>query len=373
MFLIDTLQTGGTEKSILEIASRFRQLSPILVHSYPGEELKPCFIAAGIPVYTLQLEGKYQFIKGIRSFSQLLRREQPALVVATLMRSEIIARLACRLENIPLISTFVNDTYSPHDSSNYSPIEKTKKQVFKWLDQWTAPLATHFLANARSIKESNARALGISPENISVIYRGRNLTLYKDLSLSKSQQEITFINVGRLIPRKGQEEMIRAFARFCRKYPSSQLKIAGEGNYRPHLEQVIRDAELKEKVHLLGNIKAIPNLLEQSSCFVFPSHYEGFSGALIEAMMAGLPILASDIPMNREAVHPDETGRLFPVKNEQGIFEAMCWFAENQEEGYRMGARARSEALERFDIKKIAAQHEQLYLRIIKEFRKNNF
>jgi glycosyltransferase involved in cell wall biosynthesis len=100
---------------------------------------------------------------------------------------------------------------------------------------------------------------------------------------------------------------------------------------------------------------------------LFPSHYEGLSGTLIEAMLAGLPIIASDIEMNKEAVTHNETARLFEVKNSVSLFDNMVWAMRNREAVIQMAHRARQVAERRFDIDEIVRQHESYYQRIISE------
>lgn len=95
-------------------------------------------------------------------------------------------------------------------------------------------------------------------------------------------------------------------------------------------------------------------------CFLFPSWYEGFSGALVEAMMAGIPIIASDIPMNLEAVTDSKTALIFKVGDSQDLFEKMTFALEHPEQMAAMGQEARREAEERFDIEKIAREYERV-------------
>src|SRR5690606_24120798 len=123
------------------------------------------------------------------------------------------------------------------------------------------------------------------------------------------------INVARLIPRKGQMELVRAMPEVLRRYPVAQLLFAGEGHSRATLAEAISAARLDAHVHLLGTVAAIPELLALSDIFVFASHFEGLPGALIEAMLAGKPIVAVDTPVHRELVAHGQTGWLIPSRD----------------------------------------------------------
>ncbi len=363
IFTLDSLQTGGAENSILEISSKFSpDTIPVIVFFYKNDFLRGEFEKRGLKVISVGLTGKYQFREGIRRFTEICQKEKPDVVVGTLFRAEIISRITCKKLGIPIVGTFVNDTYSKMETAGYSAGRKLKVGLFWLLNTWTARYCQAFLSNAESIRVSNARSMMIPLEKIKVIYRGRELSKYSyHIEGRLESQKLRFLNVGRLIERKGQLEMIKGFALFTKTYPEAELTIAGEGPFRPVLEQTIRELGLDGKVFLLGNVKNVPELLHTHDLFVFPSHSEGFSGALVEAMLTGIPILASDILMNKEAVTHLETGYLFPVTKEKEIASGMAWVNANRPEAIRMAKEARIRAEKEFDIYNIAAQHEQFY------------
>lgn len=189
-----------------------------------------------------------------------------------------------------------------------------------------------------------------------------------------------FISYGRLLERKGFQDAIQAFASVIKKYPDCTLTIFGEGFYRKNLEALIQELGLYNSVFLPGKIPNPMDILISNGkqhptsdighptsfhCFLFPSWYEGFSGALVEAMMAGIPIIASDIPMNLEAVEDQKTTLIFPVQDADFLAKQMTWAIENPESMQALGIQARKVAEERFDIEKIAKQYEDLLQKIV--------
>ena len=180
---------------------------------------------------------------------------------------------------------------------------------------------------------------------------------------------------GRLLERKGFQEAIAAFSQVIQTYPDCTLTIFGEGPFRKNLETQIQHLGLSHSVFLPGKISNPMDLLVSNGkehptsdighptsfhCFLFSSWYEGFSGALVEAMMAGIPIIASDIPMNLEAVTDSKTALIFKVGDSQDLFEKMTFALEHPEQMAAMGQEARREAEERFDIEKIAREYERV-------------
>jgi glycosyltransferase involved in cell wall biosynthesis len=238
---------------------------------------------------------------------------------------------------------------------------KIKISFFWILNVFTARYCIGFLSNSESIKNSNCKALFIPREKVKVIYRGRRPNVFSFSSERFKQQKIKFLCIGRLLYRKGHEELIRAFYKFQKQIPNSKLAIAGEGPFRARLEQLIKQLDLGDKVVLLGNVRDTSSHMKAYDIFVFPSHYEGFSGTIVEAMFSGIPILASDIDMNKEAIIHNETGRLFKVKDVDAIVNEMTWACEHIDQITLMSAKARKVAEKRFDIDTIVRQHENYY------------
>jgi glycosyltransferase involved in cell wall biosynthesis len=359
-YILDTLQTGGAEKSTLDIASRIGKFEVVVCHIYKNDFLKKEFQKRGIRVISLDIEGPYDFVKAYRALKNVLKKERPSLVIATLLRTELISRIACRTLKIPNIGTFVNDTYSKYEWQALSLSMKLKVGFFWFFNMITARACAGFLSNSESIKTSNCKALFIPREKVHVIYRGRRTDVFSYTERTPSGP-LKFLAVGRLLYRKGFEELLHAFQLYENKYPGATLTIAGEGPHRKTLEQLVALLSLQRAVKLPGNIKDIAAEMRGHDVFVFPSHYEGFSGTLVEAMLSGIPVLASDISMNKEAVTHGKTGRLFQVKDVQSMLESMVWITHHPETALEYARKAREVAAARFDIDLVAQQHEQYY------------
>ena len=112
MFTIDTLAQGGAEQSTLEIIRNFSEsVEPIVVYFYSNHRLKDAFEQINCKLIFLDISGKYNFYNAIKAFVKLLQIEKPDIIVSTLYRSSIISRFACLFTNIPLVGTFVSDSY----------------------------------------------------------------------------------------------------------------------------------------------------------------------------------------------------------------------------------------------------------------------
>lgn len=360
LFVIDTLEVGGAEQSLLSNITRFRQIQPIVCHIYKGDSLKQRFVDNGITVYSLNIPGKYNFLQAYRQLVVIIRQEQPHLMVAYLTRSEIVTRCAGRFRHIPVVGTFVNDLYCK-DYNRHLPF-KAKMGVlfFKYINKWMSKSCVGFVANSIAIKEANVAQLRIHPAKVKVINRGReskHILLKKEVAPA-GEKSMRFLNVSRLRPIKAQKLLIQAFKTFAGKYPNASLHIAGDGPLYEELIAMITHYGLHQQVQLLGERNDVACLLAEYDCFVFPSLVEGFSGAVVEAMFARLPVLASAISQNKEAIIHRQTGYLFETNSVQAIEEALFWFAENRAEASHMAEQAYRYAKENFELQHIAETFE---------------
>jgi glycosyltransferase involved in cell wall biosynthesis len=169
------------------------------------------------------------------------------------------------------------------------------------------------------------------------------------------------LNVGRLSLQKGQQFAIQALVGIVQHYPQVKLLIAGDGPLESDLQTLITQLGLTAHVTLLGNRNDVPSLLRVADIFVFPSLYEGLPGSIIEAMQAGLPVIASDIPMMDGLVEHEVTGVLTPPKDVEALTRAVCRLAENPQLAMQLAARAREVAAAEFAIDRIVRQMEGLY------------
>lgn len=365
LFVIDTLEVGGAEQSLLDLVTRLRTIEPIVCHLYAGETLKPRFESSGIAVRSLGIRKKYGFISAYRKLKALVEQEQPQLVVASLTRSELVSRIVCKQLQVPLVGSFVSDLYGKSYNQTLSRKAQWGVAFFKWLNKLTAGYCTGFIANSEAIRQSNAIQLGVPPAKIQVINRGRDSQrfIYQPRTIIPGKP-MRFLHVGRLVPVKGQRDLILAFQYFLRSHPGALLDIAGEGPERAALTALIASLQLTEQVRLLGNRNDVPALLQEYDCFVFPSYSEGFSGAVIEAMMSGIPVLASDIPANKEVIQHLETGYLFASGDVPGLAAALTWLGDHRQQAIDMAAEAQAHAVAHFELGKITAQLET-YLQTI--------
>ncbi|MFF2287831.1 CDP-glycerol glycerophosphotransferase family protein [Peribacillus butanolivorans] len=143
-----------------------------------------------------------------------------------------------------------------------------------------------------------------------------------------NKNDYNFVNMGRLSPEKGQDNLIRAFASFHEKHKNSKLYILGQGVLREDLQAIIDELDLNHSIHLLGQLENPFSFMEKCDCFVLSSHYEGQPMVLLEAMTLGMKIMATDIVANRTVLENGKYGLL--VENSiNGLEKGLSTMASN--------------------------------------------
>ena len=376
LFVIDTLEVGGTERSLLQLVGGLDSdcFEPVVCSVYEGESLRAEFEKAGVRVVCLGLRGKYQFLRAFRRLRRVVVQEQPSLIHTMLFRASQVGRTVGWICRIPVISSFVNVPYDPMRLKVDASVKKFKLNALRFLDSATARLVTRFHAVSETARGSNCNHLRVPPRKVSVIPRGRDVDQYSSECDSETNLPSkkkcpagypVVVNVGRLIDQKGQIYLIQAMPELLKVLPRLQVLFAGDGPLRTRLVDAAAELKVEQHVTFLGQCDEVPKLLAQADVFVFPSLYEGLPGAIIEAMLAGCPIVASNIPQVAELIKDGETGLLVPPEDPRALAAAVERLAGNRELAERMGAAARDVARRRYDIRRIVQQTEQFYRDIL--------
>jgi glycosyltransferase involved in cell wall biosynthesis len=370
LFVIDTLNESGAERSLVEISKRFKKYTPVFVHLYEGDQLKSSLQKAGIKVYSLNMPGPRNFSKAAKELEKVYHQENPDVIHSTLLRSDVVTRKLRASHEIVLISSFVNNSYNKLRFKN-QPLElQVKLRLVQLYDTWTSRKVDFFISNSETIKISKARSTRVPLDKIKVIYRGRNQEKFnkhnqnQDLeNLKKSlgiEGKNVLLNVSRLIERKGQLDLVNAMPSVLERFPDTVLLIAGDGNFKEELNSRIRKLKLENNVKLLGRRGDVPQLLALADIFVFSSYFEGLPGALIEAMLSKKIIVCSDIPENMECVDTS-SAVIYERGNVDKLSSTVVNVLKQKHKYEHLGTRARDIAMTKFDIHNIAREYEKTY------------
>jgi glycosyltransferase involved in cell wall biosynthesis len=216
-------------------------------------------------------------------------------------------------------------------------------------------LSAHVAVSERSAREIE-REVGLAPGSVLVIHNGVPDVGPRQPSPG-SEGGTTIGAVGRLERQKGHDVLLRALA----ELPGTRLVLVGEGGERAGLERLAAELGVAERVRFEGWAEQPRLLLQGFDVLALPSRFEGFPLAVVEAMLAGLPVVASDVGGVREAVLPGETGLLVPPDDAGALAAALRELLADRPRRLALGARGRSLALERYTAAAMARSFESLY------------
>jgi glycosyltransferase involved in cell wall biosynthesis len=177
------------------------------------------------------------------------------------------------------------------------------------------------------------------------------------------------VYTGRLHEAKGLAELLMAWSKVVACRPSAQLWLVGEGPLEQSLREQVAERGLSGRVILPGVFDSVDEILQAADLYVFPSWSEGMSLALLEAMAAGLPIVASDIPGNRALISDEVHGLLVPVGDSAALAAAMDRLLEDRELGRRLGAAARRRTESEYSLGRSVEAHLTLFEELVRSRR----
>ncbi len=205
------------------------------------------------------------------------------------------------------------------------------------------------------------RLVGLRPGAVEVVHNGIPRAGHSPDELVEMPPGLVVGSVGRLHPEKGFDVLIRAMAGV-----DASLVLVGQGPDQPRLEALVSELGLDEQVRFTGWVVDARAWLVRYDIFVLPSFLEGFPLSTLEAMLAGIPVVASDVGGVSEAVRDGDTGLLVPPHDVEALRSAITSLVANPDKRSEMGRRGRALVEERFTARAMAQRYEALYDRLLR-------
>jgi len=378
LHLVDSLGIGGAERQLALIVAALdhTRFQSHVCHLHSPSHLGSLFTQAGVPVYGLEVSGKHQWPIGIIKLLRLVHSLKIDLIHTSLFESDILGGVCGRLSGIPVVSTLCNIGGEPERLIDNPRMNRLKLSFTTKFWGYTLRLGhRHYIAISKAVMDSAVRTYKLPEHKITVIYRTLSSDWFDDDSSVygvKLREELDIngaypvvVNVGRLVPQKGQRYLIEAMPEVLIRFPQGRVLIAGEGILHDSLAKLCQELGIQDNVEFLGARDDVRELLAISNIFVFPSLFEGLGGALLEAAGMGKPCVASRVGPLPEVIEHGVSGLLVPSRNPQAIAQAIIGLAGDPERARTMGDNARAIVRSRFAISRIATELEQLYVRVL--------
>jgi glycosyltransferase involved in cell wall biosynthesis len=363
---------GGAEEQVmlLSLGLRARGWEVKIVSLLPPGRLPAEFENSGIPVASLQMRRGIPDPRAIFRLTRELRSFRPQVVHCHMPQANLLARAARLLHPFPvLVSTLHNTTMERVNGGSGRFLEIAHGLTDRFTD-----LTTVICGPAvRGYVERGAVRSG----KIEVYYNGVNTAQYQPDPEVRRQMRaaldldglFVWLAVGRFTLAKAYPTMIRAFAKTLeRNLRPTVLLICGQGPLEPEVRALIRSCGIERHVRLLGIRPDIPRIMNACDGYVMSSNLEGLPMVLLQAAASGLPIAATSVGGNVEAVSDGKTGYLTPPGNPEALSAAMERIAKmSVEERDAMAGAARAHARANFDLQRILDRWEELYAGLIQQ------
>ena len=294
--------------------------------------------------------------RAFRALVRLFREEKPDLVHAHMPISGFLARMAAWWTGVPRIACTCHGFWFNYPGN-------PARRAAGFLMEWIAARVTTVFLTVSDEEARDARRLWISRDAVSV-RNGRDPSVFHPDPLARArlradlgvpEDRIVIVTVSRLVRHKGYPELAAAM----HEVAYADLWVVGERLLSDRGEDMLtllRDAGLGERLRLLGYRTDVAAILAAADIFVLPSHFEGLPMSVIEAMLTGLPVVATNIRGPREQIVPGVTGLLVPPATIDPLAEALCRLVADPEARAAMGAAGRARALDVYDEAKVLAR-----------------
>jgi len=349
LILIDGLEAntpGGTERQALWFASVLHEAGYQVV----------VYVLRGIPL-TAGMTYPFEIVYGeiAKPFSpsgfaalwrltRWMRARRFQMLQTFLLESNLLGPVLAKLAGVPAVL------------GHRRNVNHWMSRRFAFLQSLADRGVDGFLANSEQVKKSVVSVERVPAHKVTVLYNGIEHSRFSSAAgrqdvrrrLGFAEGDTVIGTVATLRPIKGLDDLIAAASDLAPKHPAMRVLLVGDGPHRGALETKARTAGLEQRIRFAGSQNDVPSFLAAMDIAVLPSLAEGFSNALLEYMAAGLPIVATDVGGNREAL--GETGLLVPPGQPEALAEAIARLVRDPELRRRLGAAAQDRVRSQFGI-----------------------
>jgi len=356
LHIIESLEFGGAEKIVISLANSMAGTHDISICCLKKIGALGSEVDKRIHVSCLSKgEGNDYFLPF--RLARLIRKNAYDVVHTHNWGVFLEGGLAGFLARTPVLIHTVHGPYTgyPDDS-----ISRVKIALRHFSERLVARGFNRIAAVSDAIRQYIVGEIKIDPHLVVTVHNG--IPVGDTLPTHRARnKDVVFIAVGRLAEIKNHGLMLRAFHEVIKAGLSARLLIVGDGPERKNIEDYLHQNQLEGKVVLLGFRSDIGELLGEADIFVLTSRYEGISVALLEAMRAGLPAIATRVGGIPETVRDGRTGLLVGLDDLPSLTQAMKRLIQSEELRHEMGKHGHDFLTEEFSLTVMTERYNRLY------------
>lgn len=365
LYVITKSNWGGAQRYVFDMATEAQKLGhTVLVASGSEGELIERLVAAGVPTISIRSMQRdvdvWKEFRVAKELADIIRKFKPTVVHGNSSKAGLLASLVARSMGVRRI------IFTSHGWA-FNENRPAWQRILIWLAHYATVLLSHTTICNSAATAHGARHMPLSKGHLVVIPLGvaPGTLLSRDDARFMLAPHISFPTwigtIAELHPIKQIDSLVRAFALIKDDFPKTTLMIMGEGSERMRLEALIRDLSLEDRVRLRGHVEDARAYLPALDVFVLPSRSEGLGYVLLEAGLARLPVVASNVGGIPEVIRNNETGLLFPSGDIHALAERLSACLRDESLRVRLGNTLHHHVRESFSKDAMVARTLALY------------
>jgi len=353
LYVITELDVGGAERALYELATRLRdRFEPQVVSLTTAGPLGGMLMAAGIPVRALEARGKAD-LRALWRLRRAIRESQPDIVHSFLFHANMAARFAAVASGAAAVVC----------SARVAERSRPRRRSLECRTHWLVDVLVCVSTGVRDYYAAG----GFPREKIVVVpngvdaarFAGRDRSFKERLGIGAATPLIT--TIGRLHEQKGMGYFLRAAASLHHSRPECHFLVVGSGPQEEELRALARQLHLDEHVTFLGRCDDVAPVLRATDVFVLASLWEGMPNVVLEALAAGVPVVATRVEGVTEIIEDGRTGVLVMPRDVPALVTAVARLLDEPERAARLAEAGREHVATHFTLEAMVARHEELY------------
>jgi glycosyltransferase involved in cell wall biosynthesis len=287
-------------------------------------------------------------------FYRILRREKVDIAHTHNAFHGLLGRPVAKLAGVPVVVQTI------HNWWYLEPPSSLRARVYLLLERFAARFSDAVLFINHDDVSRAQQARIVKPERIYFIGNGIDTRALEERLSARSREDerarlgftpldVAILMVARLEHPKDHDTLLRAYARLAGEWPRTRLLLAGQGLEEQNVRALAESLGIADRTTFLGHVPDVSGLLKASDVLVLASHCEGFGRCLVEAMVAGLPVIGSDVPGIRDVIVNEQTGLLVPPRDVESLHSALSRLVVDASARSRLGEAGREAAVRDFD------------------------
>lgn len=353
------LAVGGAERCLVNLALRMNreQFDPVVYSLAPPPkqqraELVERLQAQRVDVRFIGVSSPRQLLFAIRRLTGMLREQGPHILQTFLFHANVVGTIAASRAGVPAIVTGIR----------VADPRRWRARVERCL----APRVARIVCVSHAVAEHQKTWAHLPAEKLRVIPNGIELADnyvppadLAELGITSDRHVIAF--VGRLHEQKGVDWLLRLAPDLLTALPQHDLLLVGDGPLRQLAELLAESLGISRRVHLAGYRSDVPAILRRSELLILPSRWEGLPNAVLEAMAAGLPVVATRAQGVQELLGAGAETQTIEGLDREAFVQRVVHFARDPELAQAVGAANRQRVREHFTMDSMVHRYESLY------------